>query len=172
MSSENYPANNLDSNPSSSDLLNQFANLFSQESSNATININTNFPGTKLRHQNCVILKIISPKSYSINLVRETLQKFWKTTQVFYVSIFTENTYIVKFESQADASMIFEGIPWIIKADLYALEKCVPNKLHEEYNFETVELGIQIHGLPVENLCSLYVYDLVSQIGDTCPVAT
>lgn len=66
--------------------------------------------------------------------------------------------------------MIMEGIPWIIKEDLYALERCVHGKLPSDYKFETAEFGIQIHGLPVENLSAMFIFEYVSQIGKTRPI--
>ncbi|RZC65115.1 hypothetical protein C5167_008800 [Papaver somniferum] len=152
------------------DMLLDFANLLTQEKSSSTININNYFPGSKLNHNKCLVLKIIANKSLQTTSVREILQKFWKTNHAFYVSVFTDDTFLIKSESRADTDMIMDGIPWIIKEDRYDLERCTLGKLPCDYKFDSVEFGLQIHRLPVENLSAMFVHEFVSQIGETRPV--
>lgn len=101
------------------EMINKFANLLNQDNPSKSIRINSQLPNLSNDYKNCLVLLIISPRTFQIYGVRELLHKTWKTfSQKFFVSEFTSETFLIRFESHAESEFIMESSPWVVREDL------------------------------------------------------
>lgn len=123
-------------------MIREFANLINRETPFKKIFIDTPLLNWLNDYQHYLVLVIVSPITFQINSLRELLHKTLRTfNQKFYVSEFTTDTFLIKFQSHSDSEFITEPSPRIIRDDLLSLERCAPNKFPHKYLFDNVEFG-------------------------------
>ena len=73
----------------------------------------------------------------------------------------------MKFDSHDDINHVLLNAPWKLNKDFIILERCLPNKPLTDYQFNNLDLWIQLHGLPINLLNQEDINVLCSDIGSS-----
>ena len=105
-------------------------------------------PSSKENSKKLLIGKILSNKSFSKNLVKEILVKALNVIKDIDDSLVDKNIFVFSFKHEADVRCAWDGRPWTVKGEHLILKHFNFDLSVLEVDFSTIELWIQIHGLP------------------------
>jgi hypothetical protein len=123
-----------------------------------------------LQSRKILVGKLLTKKKIGRSLLKEILQKVWNPRYDFEVSVVDNNKFVFMFQHEVDKRKIFEFRPWTVKGHLLILKECQPHLSVSEIEFESTELWIQIHGLPLDSILDSNVKRIGQKVGTVLDV--
>ncbi|KAH7850237.1 hypothetical protein Vadar_029677 [Vaccinium darrowii] len=101
----------------------------------------------------CLLGKVLNSKPLNANAITNVLNIVWKTRAAFHVVPWSSNnTYLFRFEDEADKIAILKDGPWSIMNNLLVLKGLTDGVVVSELDFSLCPFWVQIHGLPIEKM--------------------
>lgn len=82
--------------------------------------------------RNCLVMKILSCQSISINALRKNLRMIWKPSKGIQISEIEDEMYMVEFEEERDKKKVLVIRPWCYDKQLILLQEFEGEKAPQE----------------------------------------
>ena len=73
--------------------------------------------------KNCLVVKVLSPKSINIEAFRKNLRMIWKPIKSVQINEVEDEIYLVEFGDGRDKRRVMEMCPWTYKKSLILLKE-------------------------------------------------
>lgn len=83
---------------------------------------------------------------------------------------FGKNLFLFTFKSKVEADEVLKKGPWYVMNKLISLQSWSPQAIMGEIDFSGVQLWIQLHGLPIENLNVKSAGTIYFQLGEVVEI--
>ena len=94
--------------------------------------------------------KLLADRSVNKNVVRAIILKAWRTNRGVQIIDLKENIFLFKFAIKGDRRRILELGPWNIEGYPLILKHWNKKQTAEDVDFSSLQIWVQIHGLPIE----------------------
>ena len=99
----------------------------------------------------CAIMKIMSPRSISLDTLRKNLRMMWKTNRWVNSSELEADLYLVEFGDDKDKKKILDVYPWSFEKQLVLLQEFERELTPKEIKIKWSPFWIQIFNLPLNS---------------------
>ena len=99
----------------------------------------------------CAIMKIMSPRSISLDTLRKNLRMMWKTNRWVNSSELEADLYLVEFGDDKDKKKILDMYPWSFEKQLVLLQEFERELTPKEIKIKWSPFWIQIFNLPLNS---------------------
>ena len=94
--------------------------------------------------------KLLADRSVNKNVVRAIILKAWRTNRGVKIIDLKKNIFLFKFAIKGDRRRILELRPWNIEGYALILKHWNKKQTAEDVDFSSLQIWVQIHGLPIE----------------------
>ena len=101
--------------------------------------------------KNCAIMKIMTPRSISLDTLRKNLRTMWKTNKWVNFSELEVDLYLVEFGDDKDKRKILDMYPWNFEKQLVFLQEFEGELTPKEIEIKWSPFWIQIFNLPLNS---------------------
>ena len=101
--------------------------------------------------KNCAIMKIMTPRSISLDTLRKNLRMLWKKNKWVNFSELEADLYLVEFGDDKDKKKILDMCPWSFEKQLVLLQEFEGELTPKEIEIKWSPFWIQIFNLPLNS---------------------
>ena len=114
--------------------------------------------------------KILSERPAKKEYVKKTLGNIWCPLSGIECKEMGKNRFLFTFQEESTQKKAVEDGPWMYQKNVIVMEKFVPNKTIDEYEFKTIPIWVRAFGIPMGAM-SKETGDLIGdRIGETLDV--
>ena len=101
--------------------------------------------------KNCLMVKVLSPKSINIEAFRKNLRMIWKPIKSVQINEVEDEIYLVEFGDGRDERRVMEMRPWTYKKSLIPLKEFEGEQVPKDISLWQSPFWVQIHNLPLKS---------------------
>ena len=120
--------------------------------------------------RNCLVMKVLSRRSISLDALRKNLRMVWKTNKSVQISEVEDEVFMVEFGDGRDKKKIMEMRPWSYEKQLIILQEFEGEQTPKEVVLKWSPFWIQIHNLPLKSRTKETGYSIGATIGEVVKV--
>jgi len=120
--------------------------------------------------KNCVIMKIMSPRSISLDTLRKNLRMLWKTNKRVNISELEADLFLVEFGDGKDKKKILDMCPWSFEKQLVLLQEFKGELTPKEIEIKWAPFWVQIFNLPLKSRTKETRWEIGSTLGTVMEV--
>ena len=99
--------------------------------------------------KNCVLMKILTHKSISIEALRKNMRMLWKPNKSVQISEIDEEIFLVEFGDGRDKKKVLDMCPWSYEKQLILIQEFDGKLTPKEVDIRWAPFWIQIYNLPL-----------------------
>ena len=120
--------------------------------------------------KNCVLMKILTPRSISLDTLRKNLRMLWKTNKWVNFSELEAELFLVEFGDGKDKKKILDMCPWSFEKQLVLLQEFDGELIPKEVEIKWAPFWIQIFNLPLKSRTKETGWAIGSSLGTVLEV--
>ena len=135
--------------------------------------IKLDFKSTKAVRElgkNCVVMKIMSHKSISIDALRKNLRMLWKPNKGLQLSEVDEDLFLVEFGDGKDEKKVLDMCPWSYEKQLVLMQEFDGKQTPKEIELKWSPFWVQIFNLPLNCRTKEIGWAIGSKLGEVLDV--
>uniref|UniRef100_A0A2N9GET6 CCHC-type domain-containing protein n=1 Tax=Fagus sylvatica TaxID=28930 RepID=A0A2N9GET6_FAGSY len=118
-----------------------------------------------MQSKKMLVGKLLTKKHVGKGLMKEILKRAWNTRYDFEITVLDANKFVFAFQHDLDKRKVFEGRPWTVKGHFLVLKEWHPQQTVQEIEFDSTEVWIQVHGLPLDLVSDTNVKKIGQKVG-------
>nr|XP_023884702.1 uncharacterized protein LOC111996887 [Quercus suber] len=128
--------------------------------------------GAKEAGKNCIVMKVLTQRSVSMEALRKNMRMLWKPNKGLQVSEIEDNLYLAEFGDSRDKKKVMEMRPWSYEKQLVLMRDFEGELVPKEISLRWTPFWIQIYNLPLKCMTSGTGYAIGGKIGEVLEVDT
>lgn len=128
------------------------------------------FSGNKNWEQSLMVKVLSSDQTVRLEGLQGTLMFIWGKYGICRVSQVSDAVFMVEFASMESITQVILDGPWSFNNDFLLLQRMKPNLAFKDYTFPSIDLWIQLHDLPNNQLTPAIIGNLLHNYGELFPI--
>jgi hypothetical protein len=122
--------------------------LIEEEDDEVQVQAN-DFQAVTSRGRFCVVGKLVESQYVSKEILKNTLQRWWKVVGTMIFKVSGENLFIIKFDNENDKNSVLKGRLWVFDKTLFLMENYNDRTPLMKLTFDKVAFWVKMHYLPL-----------------------
>ncbi|XP_030940140.1 uncharacterized protein LOC115965077 [Quercus lobata] len=124
---------------------------FTEEEDESIVLGSSTTEAAKAIGKNCLVMKVLSTKSITIEALRKNLRMVWKPSKSVQINEVEDELYLVEFGDGRDKKRILEMCPWTYEKSLILLKEFEGEQVPKDISLWQSPFWVQIHNLPLKS---------------------
>lgn len=120
--------------------------------------------------KNCLVMKVLSPKSINIEALRKNLRTIWKPSKSVQINEVEDEIYLVEFGDGSDKRRIMEMSPWTYEKSLVLLKEFKGKQVPKDISLWQSPFWVQIHNLLLKHRTREMRWAIGTKLGEVMDV--
>ncbi|XP_075663370.1 uncharacterized protein At4g02000-like [Castanea sativa] len=122
------------------------------------------------RGKYCVVLKVLTNRSISLDALRKNLRMMWKPKKEMQLSEIEEDLFLAEFGDEKDKRKVLDMSPWSYEKQLVIIQEFEAELTPKEIELKWVPFWVQMFNLPLKSRTREIEIAIGSKIGEVLDV--